>query len=253
MAISLCLTLLLGGSVKVSSSLQHFIYKPHIDHPLPTLLVWDIAGIYVNEGLDVAPPPVVHVTNEKRAETWLKGYSYYGCGICWTSGINCQNGSTAEDSALLKFWLKVVQAHPKAYLQHRWSLVKVLWGLQHRVYYPYQGFEQNHQVGGIFVPGPVGDAVYKLLNRRFHVLEAIGLFQPYVWILVCVGAMVIAGWRWRRKSLTDMDKVAVAVAASGVTNAVSLVFLAVAADYRYMIWTVLSGVLSLVLVLLSRR
>ena len=249
MVISLCLTLLLGGSVKVSSSLQNFIYKPHIDHPLPTLLVWDIAGIYVNAGLDVAPPPVVHVTNKTTAETWLKGYSHYGCSICWTSGISCQNESTTEDKALMNFWLKVVLEQPKAYLKHRWSLVKVLWGLQHRVYFPYQGFEQNHQVGGIFVPGPVGDTVYKLLNKRFHVLEVVGVFQPYVWILVCVGVIAIAGWRCRRKFLTNMDKVAVAVATSGITNAVSLVFLAVAADYRYMIWTILAGVLSLVLVL----
>ena len=73
------------------------------------------------------------------------------------------------------------------------------------------------------------------------------MFQPYVWILVCVGVIVIAGCR--RKSLSNMNKVAVAVATSGVTNAVSLAFLAVAADYRYMIWTVLAGILSLVLVL----
>lgn len=247
--VSLCLVLLLGGSVKVVNSLQNLIYKPHIDHPLPTLMVWDIAGIYVNEGLSIKPPPVVHVTNEAKAATWLKGYNHYGCGICWTSGISCQNKSKVEDKALLKFWLKTVIEHPKAYLKHRWALVKVLFGFQRWVYYPYQGFEQNHQVGGIFAPGPVGDAVYKLLNRHFHVLEVVGVFQPYVWLLVCVGVIAIAGWHWRRKFLTNIDKVALAVSTSGVTNAVSLVFLAVAADYRYMIWTVLAGILSLVLVL----
>ena len=247
-SISLCFAFLLGLSVKSSNELLNLTYKPRTDHPLPTLMVWDIAGIYVNEKLNLPPPKIVHVVDEAEAQRWLNNYLPTVCSICWTSGIDCNNRSSKEDLILLQTWLKTVAEHPLSYLKHRLHLTRDLWGFRDYVYYPYHGFWQNHQTEKSLFPGPVGDALFARLDHLFHILEHTLIFQPIVWILINLFVTLAEGLKFlRHGTLHKKSKLTLAIALSGLANAVSLVFLAVAADYRYMIWTIMAGILSLTL------
>jgi hypothetical protein len=243
------LALVLAAFTNGTGSLLNEIYKPHVSRPLTSLLLWDIAGIYVNEGmLNAELPTFAHITNQEKAKTWLKGYSPQTNSICWSSGISCANKTLDEDITLIKFWFDKVRNHPKAYLKHRLNLAKHLYGFRHRIYYPYEGFNQNCQKGGIFAPGPAGKAFYRHMNRAFHALESSRLFHPWIWILVC---LVMSVWLlidiFHNKNRQQKNMVAMALASSGLANAVSLFFISTAADYRYLVWTLLSGILSILL------
>ena len=247
--ISVALALCLGVVVKGTSSLLNAVYKPYINHPLPTLMLWDIAGTYVRAGIPAQLPSFVTVTDKGKAQYWLKGYNKYSCSLCWNLGISCDNRGTKEDVELMKLWLKTIVEHPKAYLTHRASFSKVMLGFRSKIYAPYYGFSLNHRVGGAFTPSKAGDLIFVVLNKIFHLIEFI--FQPFIWILVSLAVVFSRISRWR--DLVDSEKVAIAVATSGILNAASLVFLAVSSDYRYVIWTVLAGLLSLFLVCLKQN
>lgn len=247
---SIAITLLLCVAAGGSNYLINKIYKPHIARPIPSVVLWDIAGIYINAGMmDAKVPEFTKITDETKAKTWLTGYNPGVNSICWVSGVSCNARSAEEDKQYLTFWFNLIKEHPKAYLKHRAHIAKIMYGFQKKIYYPYHSFDQNHQVGGDLIPSHIGDAFYKKMNKIFHALEKTRLFHPWIWMLICIA--IIAKLLFNaayNKQLTTSHKLALALSVSGLANALSLFIITAAADYRYLIWTVMAGMLSLALI-----
>ena len=126
--------------------------------------------------------------------------------------------------------------------------MKLLWIQQPEVYYPCQSFGQNHRMGKDYLPGPAGDKLFSCMHKVFHTMEKYRLVHVWGWMLISPGAVIFVLFRGLTKGASALQTAGGTVAASGLANALSLFFITVAADYRYVIWTVLAGLLSLVLI-----
>lgn len=230
-----------------SNALLIRAFNAKAEHILPSLLVWDIQGTYINAGIRKPQPlSVPLMPSVERSEKWLEAYLPNGHT---TFGRMDYSRVTDEVSKkILKDWLAVVTENPKAYLKHRLAVVKFLWSWQPTVYYPYQSYGQNHRMGKDYLPGPVADKLYPCMHKIFHAMEKLRLVHVWVWMLVSLGAVAFVLFRGLAKGASALQTVAGIMAVSGLANALSLFFITPAADYRYVIWTVLAGLLSLVLI-----
>ena len=224
-------------------------FNAKVDHVLPSLLVWDIAGTYINAGIRKPQPLSVPLKSSvERSEKWLDTYAPRDQNTVNLRKIDYARVDDDITKAIAKDWLAVVTEHPKAYLKHRLAVVKLLWGWQPKVYYPYQSYGQNHSMGKEYLPGPVGDKLFSYMQKVFHMMEKYRLVHVWVWMLVSLAAVIFAVFRGIGKGSSALQTAGGIVAASGLANALSLFFITPAADYRYVIWTVLAGVLSMVLI-----
>lgn len=208
---------------------------------LGTLLVWDLAEISLARGQDVIPPYIPRVGTgallEDLARVRVPDTNYPYWAVVWPFPPQ------EFQSRLLPDWLKVVAANPGIYLRHRSHLFLTMLGIGvPKIYYPYHpgidgnefGFRFNHideqRAGSYF--------------RAFDRLAATPFYKPWLYLLLCVATLALA-WRRLRSARGGRDDnlLAATVAVSGIANMASLFFLATAADYRYVIWTVFAGLL----------
>ena len=213
---------------------------------LGTLLVWDLAEISLARGEDVIPPYIPRVSAgpllQELARVRVPDTNYPYWAVVWPFPPQEFQGRLLPD------WLKVVAANPGIYLKHRGHLFLTMLGIGvPKIYYPYHpgidanefGFRFNHiseqRAGSYF--------------RAFDRLAATIFYKPWLYLLLCVVTLALAlqsvhGVRGNR----DENLLAATVALSGIANMASLFFLATAADYRYVIWTVFAGLLGGVMV-----
>ncbi len=223
-------------------------FNAKVDHVLPSLLVWDIAGTYINAGIRKPQPLSVPLTSDERSEKWLDSYGPRDQNTVNLCKIDYKRVDDEVTKAIAKDWFAVVTEHPKAYLKHRLAVVKLLWSWQPKVYYPYQSYGQNHRMGKDYLPGPVGDKLFSRMHQVFHMMEKCRLVHVWVWMLISLGSVIFVIFRGIGKGASALQTAGGIVATSGLANAISLFFISPAADYRYVIWTVLAGLLSLVLI-----
>lgn len=213
---------------------------------LGTLLVWDLAEISLARGEDVIPPYIPRVGTgpllQDLARVRVPDTNYPYWAVVWPFPPQ------QFQSRLLPDWFKVVAANPGAYLKHRGHLFLTMLGIGvPKIYYPYHpgidpnefGFRFNHiseqRAGSYF--------------RGFDRLAATVFYKPWVYLLACVATLALAWQRLRgMRGGRDENLLAATIALSGIANMASLFFLATAADYRYVIWTVFAGLLGGVLV-----
>lgn len=228
------------------------IYSAKKENPLPTLMLWDIAGICKFSNIHCPLPSYIEITDKKLSENWLNNYNSDTCSFCWNSGISCNLSQKYSSSILLKDWIKNIKAHPFSYLKHRWELTKGLLGLRRMVYYSHHRYDQNFQAGDIYKPNQLGLKSFLRLEKIGYFCQKIFIYHPIIWMIVSVISIPYAYTHLKRSS-TKLEQIqlkcVIILASSGLVNAFSLCILAPAADYRYMLYTVISGLLSMLLVL----
>ena len=234
-----------------SNTLLIRAFNAKAEHILPSLLVWDIQGTYINAGIRKPLPSALPlVPSGERSEKWLDCYTPISLNtlVFSTSRIVFDRVDSEVTKAIIKDWLAVVREHPKDYLKHRFSVAKIQYNWEPKVYYPYQSFGQNHRMGKDYLPGPVGDKLFSYMDKAFHTLEKFRLFHAWVWMLISLGVVVFVVFRGGTKGASALQTVAGIMVVSGLANALALFFITPDANYRYVIWTVLAGLLSLVLI-----
>jgi hypothetical protein len=213
---------------------------------LGTLLVWDLAEISLARGEDVIPPYIPRVGTgpllQDLARVRVPDTNYPYWAVVWPLPPQEFQGRLLPD------WLKVVAANPGAYLKHRGHLFLTMLGIGvPKTYYPYHpgidsnefGFKFNH------ISQQRADSYF----RGFDRLAATVFYKPWVYLLLCAATLALAWQRVRKeRGSRDDNLLAATVALSGIANMASLFFLATAADYRYVIWTVFAGLLGGVMV-----
>jgi hypothetical protein len=212
---------------------------------LGTLLVWDLAEISLAKGEDVMPPYILRVgtgpvlKDLARLRVRETNYPFWA--------VISPFPPQEYQSQLLPDWLSVVVANPAPYLKHRGHVFLTMLGIGvPKTYYPYHPGIDNNEFGFKF--NHITEQKAGSYFRGFDRLAETPFYKAWVYLLLCVVTFVITCHRlWRMQGAKDENVLAAVVALSGIANMGSLFFLAAAADYRYVIWTVFAGVISGVL------
>lgn len=213
---------------------------------LGTLLVWDLAEISLARGEDVIPPYIPRVSGgpllQDLARVRVPDTNYPYWAVVWPFPPQ------KFQSRLLPDWLKVVAANPGIYLKHRGHLFLTMLGIGvPKIYYPYHPGIDDNEFGFRF--SHIGEQRVKSYFRAFDRLATTVFYKPWLYLLLCTATLALALQRLHGAGGNrDENLLAATVALSGIANMVSLFFLATAADYRYVIWTVFAGLLGGVMV-----
>lgn len=228
-------------------------YKPIHQDPIPTLMLWDVAGTYKNAGVNESVPSFIQKTDHKKASQWLRFYHADSCiGICWFSGLNCNLETSYQHEQMVKFWLKTIRDYPEAYISHRIDVVTNLWGIRSNIYYPYHNYSQNNLLSDTFHVSHNGKKIFDWLDKKiWPVFEKLYLCQPIVYIVVSLLIITVCIRRALLK-VCSRNIFPLGVALSSLANALSLTLIAVAADYRYMIWSLVGSLFSLIILIYEK-
>ena len=207
-----------------------------------TLIVWDMVAISIAEKKDLLPTylPRIESTNIlhdlEQANNTEANYPSYA--------VVSPYPAETHQKQLIKDWLSLVMAHPAQYLHHRAHVFAVLLGAKDRViYYPYHpGIDENN----------LGLRFTSISNEElisyFHIFNKLSesiFYRPWLYFLLAIIVTLISGLRLVRKiGLKPHNLLAATIALSGLATAISLFFLATAADYRYMTWTIFSALIA---------
>ena len=140
-------------------------------------------------------------------------------------------------------WISATTQHPKLYLAHRMDSFAGLLGL-HRVSrddrYLRQPYMQSNPWGFAFRPNAFSSA----LEAAVDALADTGLFSGALWMAIAMLLLGLIAWRRLRARFETV------LLASALMNALPYFFVSLAANYRFLYWTVLATSVASVLMLL---
>lgn len=209
---------------------------------LGTLIVWDMVEISLKQEKDLLPKYLRRNASEnfmqalKRANSENANYPSYS--------VISPYPPEEFQNALLKDWMALVIAYPADYIRHRMHVLGVLLGIEgQRIYYPYHpGIDENDF--GIWFSNTSREELVQYFQYFDCVVES-PLYRPWIYALLSMVALVISSIRMATKSGGWRENLLTAtVASSGLLSAASLFFIATAADYRYITWTILAALLA---------
>ena len=210
-------------------------------------MLYDAAGTFYNAELDKTPPPSWSEKNLKISSDWISEYNEKVCSLCWTSNITC-NGNPNLNSVYLTYWVKTILEHPLDYIKHRTTFISNLFGINFPTYYPYHSHKQQNSSEEQFHINHLGVVFLYPMYILSYLLSIFHLYQPALYVLLSIFCFLDSLKRFICKKDFSLDRIlTLSLSGSSIISALSLAFLAVAADYRYMIWSVLGGFISMLI------
>jgi hypothetical protein len=150
-----------------------------------------------------------------------------------------------QNEAIARAFWEIVEAHPGAYLRHRWQVTAELLGITnytsaklmrgHRN--QYAGYLQNLQLSTEW--SPTQDA---LERRMFWLGKHTPFFEPWIYVLISLLLLPLA--------LRHRDVLALLLSGLGIEA--SLFFLAPTPDFRYSHWMVICTIVSVIILAVRR-
>ena len=240
----------------IISTFINKLYDVEKLNPLPSVLLWDIAGICHFSDRNCALPYYIDVVDPVLSKEWLKNYNSKSCSLCWTSGISCNLNKRYQSHVIIKSWFEYVTENPTAYLQHRWHVTKNILGMHRKVYFPHHDYGENLREGGAFLPSQLGILAFDFFSNLSKLTQKIYLYQPITWVVVMFFAVIYlmkeCSFSFSRLLELDVnDRVLFIISISGLFNTLPLLMIAPAADFRYVVFSDFAGLL--VLLLLIRK
>lgn len=209
-----------------------------------TLIVWDMASISLSKDEDLLPKYLQRLTEEDTVTALKKANSAEANYPCYA--VISPYPPKLFQKQLIRDWFDLITTHPKEYLQHRTHVFSVILGLHNgKIYYPYHpGIDANEF--NIRLTNITKEELADYFNL-FDKISATPLYKPWIYILFGVIAFISSGIRLHKKLGNQHTNLLVgAISLSGLISAASLLFIATAADYRYITWTILSALLACV-------
>lgn len=218
-------------------ALVHIIYYGALgatrQHPLHSLLVFDLAGISHFTKQNQYP-----VTwSDAETQLLLNGcYKPTEWDIYWRHEPcrfvmdRLERDKLFGTPVVSNAWLRAVTRHPVAYLQHRAAFTWHFLTGANPTMWTYNIEEPDKP---ILYGRPAVVAVMAIDAA----LKPTPLLRTGTWLLVCIAVCALA---WRRRDL-PAGAFALAVCASGAVFALSYFAFGVASDFRYGYWAVLAG------------
>lgn len=210
--------------------LNAHVFGARADHAERSQQLFDMAGIahesraQIIPGVDQAAWAKTEGLGCYNPYGW-DGFSQFdGCRIIWESVRNRPLG---------RAWIGTILAHPLAYARHR----LVHWNESLRFLVPRsepRGTAQRHSTPNPWQLGSDDPMVPTIGYRLQKITAATPLGWPFAWL--AVGIVLI--WAASAMRPTPMRDIAVVLAFSGCVQAISLLFVSVAADLRYHLWPI---------------
>lgn len=228
-------------------------HSPNRDVPVwPSVALWDLAAVSIAEDRVLFPPdwiepsltvadlrrdfsPHVNVPSFANGQLKLNYYFDY---------------TPAQYAELRAAWLRLPLDHPRAYFAHRAEVGAYLFGLR----------QAAHPDGSVLSPGvvafkdnpplaPNDGALNRTLQPALSSLVDTPLFAGWPYAVLALGLAAVWGRTWRRGGARGADHAAAGalsgvVALSALALAAPLPLLAPAADFRYLMWTVLAALMA---------
>jgi hypothetical protein len=201
--------------------------------PLQFSLFHDLAGIAASTD-DLRLPSRVHRTLPwVTLDTIKKAYDPADVNLliyndAWDSSAFLTEDSS-EFNELVHVWTGAIRAHPLAYAKRRISVLGAAFQVNRQYNSFHQGIHPNN-FGLTFVRRPLNTWVVEWLNYTQGVF-----FRGWVFLLVAM-TVVVAGVR--RRSWAS-----VAVSASGLLYVAPYAVITTGADFRYILWLVVSSLI----------
>jgi len=214
----------------------------------PATQMWDLAAVSVEANKILLPPgtygpgltiddlrqAIVPYTNTTLFEKTHAGMRqpFFGPGDPLNEEIR-------------NAWIEAILAYPAQYFEHRWRVTQYLFGTKSSEW-PRElvySADQYHYRDNPSVSGNT-TTLHQYLLGLFERLRPTVLLAPWPYLLCSLAAIGLA---WRRKS--SSARAAIAASASGLLYALPLPIISPSAELRYLLWTCLSGILSLALAL----
>jgi len=246
-------TLLAAGiAVSLAAALAPLITRK--DDVWQMLPVFDLAGLSLETGELLVEPSSGVLTAGMGVEEIGKLYhpfytnSLFYC-LPW-EGQRCvplfrRTHDAVALNHLRENWQHAILAHPLAYLKIRSRMALALLGLKDGppgIYY-YDPDHPHHPLAEPYPPTPRTRRLMQWIDDQIDDRLSSFWIQPWPYALLCVLLSPIALWRYLKGRGSAL---APALAGSGVGCLLGLMVAAGSPDYRYMGWTMLCGVLSLV-------
>lgn len=215
---------------------------------LGTLIVWDMVSISLAENKNLLPNYLQYsVTDDNILPALAAANSKEANYPSYT--VVSPYPPAPFQGQLFKDWFNLVANYPEAYFRHRLHILKVLLGIQQgSIYYPYHpGIDENE------FKIQFSNTTREQLVEYFHFfdwLTASLLYRPWIYVLISLVTIAAASLKLLKKTGDrKTNLLAAVVALSGVASAGSMLFIATAADYRYITWTIFSALLAFIIMM----
>ena len=210
--------------------------------------LWDLAAISIDAGEILLPPPTYGpgLTLDDLQQAFAP---YANTTLFERTKAGMRGPYFAPDHPLndeiRRAWIAAILGHPGAYLAHRWTLTKALFGRKSRDW-P-RGlvfFDGVHQYGDNPPVQGSNNSAHTWFVRLFEAMRDSVLVSAWPYLGLSLVALVVA---WRRRQVADMGP-AFAVLMSGLLYAAPLPFIAPSAELRYTGWPCLAALIGTALV-----
>jgi hypothetical protein len=240
-------TVLAGGiALGLGAALGPLTHKDDFWQVLP---VFDLAGLSLETGELLVEPSSGVLTPGMGLEQIGQLYHPYYCltlfyCLPW-QGQRCvplfQRTHDAQAlAALRKNWERAILSHPLAYLKTRGRMAVALLGFEGAP--PGAYYADGFPYTPLAEPYPPAPQTRRLMHWMDDHIKAFWI-QPWPYALLCVLLTPISLWRYLKRRGSAL---APALAASGLASTLGLMLAVGSPEYRYMGWTTLCSVLSLI-------
>ncbi len=219
----------------------------------PTVALWDLAAVSIVEG-KVLIPPSLHsrpLTPQALAEHFQPDVNVPLFMPSDLLKVSVVTPYTDEELAQLRSaWLALPFTHTRAYLHHRWRLMRIQIGL------PGPHLPTAQDLMADYTPfrdnPPLRITTLPLREQALGYLRALGgttWLAAWPWLL---SSLLLTGWLWRQRHRSSQAMLGLTLLASGWAYALPLTVLAASAELRYLGATLTAFAVA-AMIALSRR
>ncbi len=240
-AVALVYFVLLALGVNVATAI---LVKERVTYPYQQVMLLDLSALSKTTDEQLFPAHVVNYENFSLEKVRERYGSYtvnpliYGDKPPFKLSTNA-----AEVAALRDCWLHAVLNHKIAYLKSRTEI------FMHLSSFNEEGVAIPYLLEADFHNPPEFKSNHGRLNRFFTAYLGFFsfsiLFRGFLWILISLGTVYLAA---RGKLHEDLETVFV-LSISGLLYALAYFFWTPSSEFRYLWWTVLAAVVSLLFLL----
>ena len=239
---TLLLTILSAGLLLLSSHLiDGVLLKPLKTNPFLSLVAFDLAGMSVDEQHNLFPQyaPAEGLALSRHCYVPAQ-FNHLGTPECYAMEDGLHDWLEREKVDPVRFWLATIAAHPIAYAEHRLAHFDRNMRFMQRDVPADAIFLMSapNPYGLRFVPGVAAKAVY----RAASVMAASPFGRPVTWLAIAALLLLFV----RQAPVTML-------AASATFYGGGYLVVSVAPDLRYNLWTMIAGMLALVLAVAKLR
>jgi hypothetical protein len=232
-------------------ALVHVVYYEILDvkreHPLHSLLVFDLGGITHFSGenqfpVSWSPQQTALLTSEcYNPDRWDSYWTLEPCRFVMQR-LESSDDVIFGTSRLTQAWARAVAMHPLAYLQHR---ATAMWHFLADANLTLELYHVNDPA-----ITPLGqNRFFKAMVTLHDTLKTTVLFRMGFWLIL---ATAVCAFAWPARA-TAAGAFTVGVTASAIIYVLSYFALGVAADFRYGYWCVLASLGGAITALIARR